>query len=134
MPAFGLSCRRNTDALPHIFRARRCRFLLSFGAAKCYCSIMTDEGTARLRWLGVVVLGIALLMLVAGLTLLQGQLGKVAFVVYWLVCLLLTGAAILVAFADIRATHSLLRKQERALLEEAMREIEAEARTRAGRN
>ena len=92
---------------------------------------MILDASAKRRWFGVVVLGVALLMLVAGQTVLQGKLGGSSYIAYWLACLILTSGAIIIAFADVRATSHEIRRQERELLEHTIKEIEAEAKTRA---
>jgi len=94
---------------------------------------MALDGTAKRRWFGVLVLGAALLMLVAGQTVLQGKMTGSLYISYWLLCLVLTCAAIIVAFTDVRATSHEVRRQERELLENTIKQIEAEARTRKGR-
>jgi hypothetical protein len=93
---------------------------------------MRLSATARRRWLGILVLVAALGMLVAGETVLQGRLGDVAFLGYWLVCLVLTGCAILIALADARALRQQTRNEARDLLQNALKDIESEARNRRG--
>jgi hypothetical protein len=81
----------------------------------------------------VLVLGGALLMLVAGQSVLQGKLAGALYVGYWLLCLVLTGVAVVVAFADVRATSHEIRRQERELLEHTIKQIEAESRNQPGK-
>jgi hypothetical protein len=88
------------------------------------------DASARRRWSGVLALGAALLMLVAGQTVLRGKLTGGGYLLYWLLCLVLTSLAILIAFADVRATSHEIRRQERALLEDTIKEIETEAKNR----
>jgi hypothetical protein len=88
-----------------------------------------DE-TARRRWFGALVLLAALAMLVAGETVLEGRLGPVTLLLYWLVCAVLTGVAIFVAFADLRALARRTRQEQRALLENTLREIETQAKAK----
>ena len=89
--------------------------------------------TARRRWIGAVVLTIAAAMVVAGQTALQPVLRGDLFFVYWLVCVLLTGAAIVTAFVDARETRIEIKKQERDLLEHTIKQIQDDARERAAR-
>ena len=89
--------------------------------------------TARRRWFGAIVLGVALLMLILGETMLKGRMGDTAFVLYWLICFVLTGAAIVVAFRDVKAVQNEVRSEQRTLLESTLKEIESEARNRRGR-
>jgi hypothetical protein len=86
--------------------------------------------TGRRRWFGAIVLGVALLMLIIGETALKGKMGDIAFLAYWLVCFVLTGIAIVVAFRDVKAVHNDVRSEQRSLLESTLKEIESEARDR----
>ena len=83
---------------------------------------------ARRRWLGGLVLAIAVGMLICGLTLLQGRLSPVGFVIYWSVCMLLTAGASAVAFRDFRDLQQRAREEHRELLESTLKDIEVEAR------
>jgi hypothetical protein len=86
--------------------------------------------TWRRRWLGIASLASALGMLVIGLTVLSGRLDGLTFVVYWLLCLLFTGAAMLIAVRDARALTERTRAEQRALLETTLKDIETDARSR----
>jgi membrane protein implicated in regulation of membrane protease activity len=79
------------------------------------------------------VLFAAVGMVVAGETVLQGRMGDLAFVGYWMVCLVLTALAVLVALLDARALRRRSREESRQLLQATLKEIEANAKTRAGR-
>ena len=72
---------------------------------------MALDATARRRWLGALILLAALGMLIGGETVLEGKLGGLAFVFYWLVCFALTGLAIVVAFLDARALQRQTRRE-----------------------
>jgi hypothetical protein len=72
----------------------------------------------------------ALAMLIIGETVLEGKLGIMAFLAYWLVCSLLTGAAILIAFADARAVAQRTQREHRELIESTLKDIETEAARR----
>ncbi len=89
--------------------------------------------TSRRRWFGGVVLGAALLMLILGQTVLQGALSGIGFLIYWLLCLALTGVAVLVALVDARAVRIALKREKRELLEQTVKHIQAEAIARRKR-
>jgi hypothetical protein len=94
---------------------------------------MALDATARRRWFGACVLLAALAMLICGETVLKGILGNLAFVLYWLVCLVLTCLAILIAILDARALRYRIRQEQRDLFESTLREIETEAKSRPQR-
>jgi hypothetical protein len=79
---------------------------------------------------GTIVLGAALLMLVAGQTVLPRKLHGGVYLIYWLVCLVLTGGAILIALADARATSHELKRQQRELLDQTLKDIQTQAKTK----
>jgi hypothetical protein len=87
---------------------------------------MALSATARRRWLGGVLIGTAIAMVIAGETVLKGRLGALAFAVYWTVCLLFTGAAVIAALADFRATVHRTIKEQRDLLDSTLKRIEDE--------
>src|SRR5438105_3387452 len=74
---------------------------------------MEPNRMMRRRWFGVIVLVIALGMLILGETALKGRLNDLTFLFYWLVCLLLTGLAIMAAFLDLRALQDRSRQERR---------------------
>jgi len=94
---------------------------------------MGFDAKTRRRWGGILVLVAALGMLIAGETVLHGQLENVNFVLYWLLCLILTTAAIIIAFLDARALRRQTREEARDLLQSTLKEIETEAKARRGR-
>ena len=98
---------------------------------ECYAFFMGVDTTVRRRLLGAAALLAALVLLIAGQTVLQGRLGAFAFVVYWLICLLLTCLAVLVAIADARAVRHRIRQEQRQLLEATLKHIESKARVKA---
>ncbi|MDH7503924.1 MAG: hypothetical protein QHJ82_14600 [Verrucomicrobiota bacterium] len=71
----------------------------------------------RRRWFGVLFLIVAGAMLIWGLTFLKPLLAGIGFVVYWLVCLVMTLAAFAVGYADLRA----VRREQRRQLNELMK-------------
>jgi membrane protein implicated in regulation of membrane protease activity len=95
---------------------------------------MALDATARRRWLGAATLLAALAMLICGETVLKGRLGDLGFLAYWLVCLVLTGLAVVVAFLDVRALGRRTRQEQRDLFEKTLRQIETEARAKSRQN
>lgn len=68
-------------------------------------------------------------MMVSGLTFLQGRLEGLAFLIYWLGCFILTTAAVLVAFLDLRAIRRRARDEQRDLIQKTLEDVdEAQAR------
>ena len=92
---------------------------------------MGIDATARRRWFGALALGGALLMLVAGATVLSGKLTGMGFLLYWGACLALTGVAILIAFIDMRAVQYQLRQEKHELIQSTIENIQKDARTKA---
>ena len=91
---------------------------------------MGMDATARRRWFGTLVLLGAVAMLVCGQTVLQGRLKPWLLVIYWPVCALLTGLAVIAALRDVRALQDRARHEQRELLESTLKEIETEARSK----
>jgi membrane protein implicated in regulation of membrane protease activity len=88
----------------------------------------------RRRWLGALALGTAALMVGLGQTVLAKRLSPGLFVGYWLLCMVLTCVAILVAFADVRALQQRSRQEQRELLEATLKNIESAAKTKSKSN
>ncbi len=86
--------------------------------------------TARRRWLGVIVLGAAVAMLLLGQTLLKNQLSDAAFLLYWMCCFGLTGLAVLIALWDVRALQRRTHQDARDLLQSTLTEIQLQAQQR----
>jgi hypothetical protein len=86
------------------------------------------DATARRRWFGAIVLTAALLMLIAGETVLQGRLKELGFLLYWALCFGFTCLAIIVAFLDVRALGRRTRQEQRDLLESTLKKIQRDAR------
>ena len=76
----------------------------------------------------------ALGMLIAGETILERHLRGLAFLFYWLLCLILTGAAIIVAYLDARSVRQRSRVEARELLEKTIHKIESDVRQAPRRN
>jgi len=91
---------------------------------------MEQDAKKRRRWFGGIVLAGALIMLICGETVLHQRLNLVWFLSYWLICLILTGLAVIIAFRDLRDLQQQAREQQRELLENTLKGIETEARSR----
>src|SRR5258706_16038824 len=91
---------------------------------------MGMDATARRRWFGSLVLLGAVAMLVCGQTVLEGRLKPWLLVIYWPICFLLTGLAVIAALLDVRALQNRARQEQRELLESTLKEIETEARSK----
>ena len=89
---------------------------------------MSGAADAWRRWFGMLFLAVAGGMLIWGQTVLRPHLDGVGFIVYWLVCFLLTLAAIAVALLDIRITRSRARQERAALLRHTLDELNLEAK------
>jgi hypothetical protein len=84
------------------------------------------NATSRRRWTGAIFLLVATAMLIAGETLLKGHLRDLSFLLYWLICILCTGAAIIVACADARSVHTRSKQEARDLIEKTLSKVEAD--------
>ena len=91
---------------------------------------MTWNAKARRRWLGALSLAVAVAMLLAGETVLNGRLRGLGLAIYWLFCFLFTTLAIFVALLDARAVGLQSREEQRRLFEDTLRAIETEKRSR----
>lgn len=91
------------------------------------------DATARRRAFGVLMLLAALAMLIVGQTVLKNSLQGFGFIVYWLLCFVFTGLAVLVALLDARAVQRRSRREARELVENTLGEIQ-KARKRPGRS
>jgi membrane protein implicated in regulation of membrane protease activity len=91
------------------------------------------DAIGRRRRFGVIILLAAVGMLIGGETFLKGQLSGVGFLVYWLLCFVFTGMAIVVAYVDARAVQRRTRREARELLETTLTRIETDAKKKPGR-
>jgi hypothetical protein len=94
-------------------------------------SLMGLGVTARRRWFGVLVLLTALLLLIAGETILRGNLRGWGFLLYWSLCFVFTGLAIVVAWLDARAVQRKSRLEARELVERTLGKIEDDVRRKS---
>ena len=77
---------------------------------------MTIFSGNRRRMVTGILLGAALLMLILGLTVLSGHLKRDAFLIYWLICFLLTGLAAIFALVDMMIIRRKSREEQRELI------------------
>ena len=91
------------------------------------------ENNSPRRKLGLICVGIPVVMLILGQTVLKTTLDGAAFLVYWLICFLFTFAGMFIALWDIRVVRRQSREQTRELMESALTKTEeAAARKAAG--
>jgi len=69
-------------------------------------------------------LGGAGLMLVLGMTILSPQLKGISFLIFWLICFLLTGLAALLALVDLAIIRHTSREKQRNLIKETLEQTE----------
>ena len=86
-----------------------------------------------LRWAGGILLGLAVLMLAAGELWLKHRLSGIPLLVYWAVCLLFTGGAMVLALLDLQRVRRQTREQQREMLQDALQTIQDEAQNRRQR-
>ena len=91
---------------------------------------MALDATARRRWFGALMLLAALAMLACGETLLKERLSPIASLSFWLVCLVFTSLAIVVALLDAWALQRRIRQEQRELFESTLKKIQAEAQSK----
>jgi len=92
----------------------------------CYLPAMHRPVNARRRWFGVLFLLLAGGMLIWGQTVLKPYLRGLGFMAYWMVCLVLTGLAMVMALLDARATRQRIRNQQHELLRRTIEGVAAE--------
>lgn len=105
-----------------------------FVLPRCYAESMALDARARRRWFGAILLLLAVGMLVIGEFFLEGRMGELAFLVYWLVCFGLTVLAMLVALADLKIVQGRVRQEKKELLQSTLNDIQRDARKRSRRN
>ena len=67
-------------------------------------------------------------MLICGETVLKAKLAGGAYLIYWLICFVLTILAIIVAFMDFRALQRRIRDEHRDLIEGTLDRINSDAK------
>jgi hypothetical protein len=91
-----------------------------------YLCRMAVTAKIRRRWFGALCLLAAVGMLVGGETTPGSQLTGLAFVTYWLVCLVFAALAMFTAILDVRALRREARDEQRTLLENTLEAIQTE--------
>lgn len=89
------------------------------------------KGKLIRRLFGATCLIGAVVMLITGETKPAGAGSQMGFIIYWLVCIVLAGLAMGAAILDLSAVRREARAEQRDLLQNALREIEAEKKRRA---
>lgn len=95
---------------------------------------MESETGIRHRKRGLTFLIVSVVMLILGETVLRSSLSKVPFILYWMVCFLVTFMAIVFAFLDVAGVQRQAREQQRELLDKTIREIARQKEAKAGRS
>lgn len=92
---------------------------------------MSANAKTLRRRFGVICIAVAILMLIAGETVLKSWLAQspVTLICYWMGCFILTGLAALAAVLDAARVRQESREEQRALLEDTLRQIEQEKRS-----
>lgn len=80
----------------------------------------------RRRRFGIACISIALLMLLAGETVLKSQLSGVALLGYWLACFILTALAAGAALIEAARVGLEGREAQRSLIEKTLQDVERE--------
>jgi len=80
---------------------------------------------SRRRWFGAICLLGALGLLLAGETRPGGRLTGIVFILYWLLCIILTLLAIMAALLDALALRQENREHQRALIESTIQDIKS---------
>ncbi len=80
------------------------------------------------RWIGAIFLTIAVLMVVLGQTVFEGNLRdlKFTFMVYWIACFGFTLMAVVIALLDVWIVRRKSRELERELIEETWNKVQRE--------
>lgn len=76
------------------------------------------------RWYGLLCLILGGFMLLWGQTLLKDHLVGKSFIVYWTLCFLVTGAALIISLWDTHRLRRMLREQEKELFKRMVDQVE----------
>ena len=71
----------------------------------------------------LIFVAIAAVMLLLGVTVLEGRLRPQGFIIYWLVCTVFTGLTMVVALIDLRAVRRRSRQEARELAQTVLGEF-----------
>lgn len=75
------------------------------------------------RWIGGLLIATAVTMLILGATVLKRYLVERTFIIYWLLCFLLTGIAAIVALLDYFAVKREAMEEQKELLDKTVEDI-----------
>lgn len=86
------------------------------------------------RWFGLFFLALAFGMLIWGQTVLRPRLAQypTLFLFYWCGCFVVTGAAIVTAMLDLRATRKRARREHEDLVQRTLNEIDRDSESKRG--
>jgi hypothetical protein len=76
------------------------------------------------RWHGLLCLVLGAAMLLWGQTLLKDRLSGRSFVIYWAICFLVTGLALIISLWDSYQLRRQMRAQEKALFKKMLDQVE----------
>lgn len=83
------------------------------------------------RWYGLLCLVLGGAMLLWGQTLLKDRLDGKSFIIYWTLCFLVTGLALIISLWDSFCLRRQMRRHEKQLLKEMLDQVEKARRERA---
>ena len=79
-------------------------------------------------------MGAAVLMLIAGETVLKGSLGPLLMLAYWLVCFAMAAVAMILAVMDASAVARRTSQERRELAARTIKEIEQKLQDKVGKS
>ena len=90
---------------------------------------MPSSADAMRRWFGLFFLAVAFGMLIWGQTVFRSRLEQHPglFIAYWCGCFVVTGAAIVTALLDMRATRRRAREEQADLVQRTLEEIDRDS-------
>ena len=91
---------------------------------------MENKSEPSRRWFGLVFLALAAGMLLWGQTLLESRLAGKTDIIYWTLCFLFAGLAIIFSLHESIQVRRQYRRQQRELIEKTVREIERKSASR----
>jgi hypothetical protein len=94
---------------------------------------MESDSRIRHRKRGMSFLVVSILLLVLGQTILRHTLTNAVFIVYWAVCFICTGLAILFSLLDFASVQRRAREEQRELIEKTVRDIARQKEIKSGR-
>jgi membrane protein implicated in regulation of membrane protease activity len=94
--------------------------------------LMSLKPEQRRRWVETIVLGVAVLMLIAGETLLKGRFSPLLMLAYWLACFAMAAMAMILAVMDASAVARRTTEERRELAARTIKEIEQKLQDKQG--